>query len=94
MRIFIPLLARLLAVAVICLAGSVVWSMIDARRDLEREIADTADRTGQHIEAPYWQELLWRGGVSKERILPTPEWRTLQTLALISPGVCVDFRFA
>ncbi len=94
MRIFVPLLSRLLAVAVVCLAGSVVWSMIDARRSLEREIADTADRTGQHIEALYWQELLWRGGVSKERILPTPEWRTLQTLALISPGVCVDFRFA
>ena len=94
LRIFIPLLVRLLAVAVICLAGSVVWSMIDARRGLERENADTSDRTGQHIAALYRQELRWRGGVSKERLLPTPEWRTLQTLALISPGVCVDFRFA
>ncbi len=34
MHIFIPLLVRLLAVAVICLAGSVVWSMTDARIDL------------------------------------------------------------
>ena len=43
------------------------------------------------LEILYWRELLWRGGLRKEGLLPTPEWRTLATLKLVSPGVCVAF---
>ena len=35
---------------------------------------------------------MWRGGLRNERLLPAPEWQTLATLKLVSPGVCVAIR--
>lgn len=95
MRLVVRLVLRLIAVALLCLAVAVVWSMADAHRAIERETASTADRVGTQLQALYWQELLWRGGgAARDGLLPTPEWRTLSMLALISPGVCVDFHLA
>ena len=91
MRLVIGLVCRLIVVSIVCLACAVVWAMVDAHRTIERETSASAERVGRQLEALYWRELLWRGGATKERLLPTPEWRTLETLALISPGVCVDF---
>jgi len=34
---------------------------------------------------------LLRSSRSREHLLPVPEWRTLETMKLISPGVCVRF---
>lgn len=94
MRLVVRLVLRLVAVALACLAVAVVWSMADAHRSIEKETASTAERVGTQLQAIYWQELLWRGGTARDSLLPTPEWRTLSTLALISPGVCVDFHLA
>jgi signal transduction histidine kinase len=94
MRLFVRLVLRMVAVAIACLACAIVWVVADAQRAIERDTEATAERVGQQLAALYWRELLWRGGAMREPLLPTPEWRTLETATLISPGICVDFRFA
>jgi two-component system sensor histidine kinase UhpB len=93
MQLVMRLVLRLVGVALACLAVAVVWSMVDAHRVIETETSATADRVGKQLQGLYWQELLWRGA-PRDSFLPTPEWRSLTTLALISPGVCVDFHLA
>lgn len=91
MNLLAHLVARLVAVVVICLAVAIGWVMVDAHRTIERETVASADRVGRHLEALYWQKLLWRGGMSKDSLLPSPDWETLPTLTITSPGVCVSF---
>jgi signal transduction histidine kinase len=43
------------------------------------------------LEALYWRELLLRSNRMREQLLPVPEWRTIETMGLISPGICVRF---
>jgi signal transduction histidine kinase len=43
------------------------------------------------LQALYWQKLVWFGGMSRETLVPQPEWETPATLAIIAPGVCVTF---
>lgn len=85
------LVARLVAVVLLCLIGAIGWVMVDAHRTIERGTAATADRVGRHLEALYWQKLVWRGGMSRDALLPLPDWETLSTLTIIAPGVCVSF---
>lgn len=89
MHLLINLITRLAGVVVLCLAGAIGWVMVDAHRSIEAETAASAERIGRHLEGLYWQELLWRDGVRKNALLPSPEWQTFATLNLISPGVCV-----
>lgn len=91
MNLLAHLIARLVAVVLLCLIGAIGWIMLDAHRTIERETAASADRMGRHLEALYWQKLVWRGGMSKDTILPLPDWETLSTLTVIAPGVCVSF---
>ena len=91
MNLLAHLIARLVAVVLLCLVGAIGWVMVDAHRTIERETAASADRMGRHLEALYWQKLVWRGGMSKDTILPLPDWETLSTLTVIAPGVCVSF---
>lgn len=91
MNLLAHLIARLVAVVVLCLVVAIGWVMVDAHRTIEHETAASADRVGRHLEALYWQKLLWRGGMSKETLLPQPDWETLPTLTIVSPGVCVAF---
>jgi len=91
MNLLAHLIFRLAAVVALCLAVSIGWVMVDAHRTIEHETAASADRVGRHLEALYWQKLLWRGGMSKETLLPQPDWETLPTLTIVSPGICVAF---
>jgi two-component system, NarL family, sensor histidine kinase UhpB len=91
MHLLVHLVGRLLAVVLLCLAGAVAWVTIDAHRSIEAETAATADRVSQRLEALYWQKLLWRGGMSKDSLLPMPDWETLATASVVSPGICVTF---
>jgi len=91
MHLLVHLVGRLLAVVLLCLAGAVAWVMIDAHRSIEAETAATAERVSQRLEGLYWQKLLWRGGMSKDSLLPMPDWETLATASVISPGICVTF---
>ncbi|WP_333794275.1 sensor histidine kinase [Hyphomicrobium sp.] len=91
MNLLAHLIARLVAVVFLCLIGAIGWIMLDAHSTIERETAASADRMGQHLQALYWQKLVWRGGMSRDTILPLPDWETLATLTVIAPGVCVTF---
>lgn len=88
----LPLLVlRLFAITALCLAAAVAWVVVDAHRAIERETAVSAQRVGQHLEALYWQEQLWRGRGRSGLNTPAPEWQSFSTLNLIAPGVCVTF---
>ncbi len=91
MHLLIRLVGRLLAIVLLCLAGAVGWVMIDANRSIEAETAATSVRVSQRLEGLYWQKLLWRGGMSKDTLLPMPDWETLATASVVSPGICVTF---
>lgn len=91
MHLLIHLIIRLAGVVVLCLAGAIGWVIVDAHRSIEAETAASAVRIGRHLEGLYWQELLWRGGLRHNTLLPLPEWETFATLNLISPGFCVTF---
>jgi signal transduction histidine kinase len=91
MRLMLQLIARLLVVVALCLGAAVLWTTIDAYRSVDRATAASAERVSQALQAIYWQQLLLRSNRSHEHLLPIPEWRTMETMKLISPGVCVRF---
>ena len=91
MWLALRLIVRLVGVVAFCLAFAVACAMVDTHRSIDRATSASADRVAAQLEILYWRELMWRGGLHKERLLPTPEWQTLATLKLVSPGVCVAF---
>ncbi len=91
MRLVVQLVARLLVIVVLCLAAATIWVTIDAYRSVDRATAASAQRVSQALEALYWRELLLRGNIKRDHLLPVPEWRTIETMQLISPGICIDF---
>jgi len=68
-----------------------VWATIDAHRSVDRATAASAERVSVALEALYWRELLLRSNRMREQLLPVPDWRTIETMGLISPGICVRF---
>lgn len=92
MNLMVRLVGRLLAVVLLCLAGAISWVMIDAHRSIDAQTAATADRVSQRLAGLYWQKLVWRNGVSRETLLPMPEWETLATASIVSPGICVTVK--
>jgi signal transduction histidine kinase len=91
MHLLTRLIIQLLGVVVLCLAAAIVWITVDAHRSIDASVAASATRVGQHLEALYWQRLLWRGGMRKNTLLPSPEWQSLATQSIVAPGVCVTF---
>jgi len=92
MRLVLQLVARLLLIVALCLGAATVWATFDAYRSVDRATAASAQRVAQALQALYWHELLLRSSRAREHLLPVPEWRTLDTMKLISPGVCVEFQ--
>ncbi len=91
MRLVLQLVGRLLIVVVLCLGAAAMWVTIDAYRNVDRATASSAQRVAQALEALYWRELLLRSNRMREHLVPAPEWRTIDTMKLISPGICVKF---
>jgi signal transduction histidine kinase len=87
----LQLVARLLVIVALCLGAAAVWATIDAYRSVDRATATSAQRVAKALEAPYWRELLLRSNRMREHLVPVPDWRTLETMKLIAPGVCVQF---
>lgn len=92
MRLVLQLVARLLLIVVLCLGAATVWATFDAYRSVDRATAASAQRVAQALQALYWRELLLRSSRAREQLVPVPDWRTLETMKLISPGVCVEFQ--
>jgi signal transduction histidine kinase len=91
MRLVLQLVARLLVVVVLCLGAATVWVTIDAYHSVDRATTASAQRVSQALEALYWREVLLRSNIRREHLLPVPEWRTIETMKSISPGICIDF---
>ena len=91
MRLVFQLVARLLVIVALCLGAATVWATIDAYRNVDRTTAASAERVSQALQALYWRELLLHSSRVREHLLPVPEWRTTETMKLISPGICVSF---
>jgi signal transduction histidine kinase len=91
MRLVLQLIARLLLVVVLCLGAVTIWATVDAYRSVDRATAASVQRVSQALEALYWQDLLLRSSRTAEHLLPVPEWRSLETMKLTSPGVCITF---
>ena len=89
MRLVLQLVARLFIVVILCLGAATVWATVDAYRSVDRATAASAERVAVALEALYWRELLLRSSRMREQLVPTAEWRTIQTMGLISPGICV-----
>lgn len=92
MRLVLQLVARLLLIVALCLGAATVWATFDAYRSVDRATAASAQRVAQALQGLYWHELLLRSNRMREHLVPVPEWRTLETMKLISPGVCVEFQ--
>lgn len=92
MRLVLELVARLLLIVVLCLGAATAWATFDAYRSVDRATAASAQRVAQALQALYWRELLLRSSRAREHLLPVPDWRSLETMKLISPGVCVQFQ--
>ncbi|QBR71851.1 hypothetical protein CU048_11880 [Beijerinckiaceae bacterium] len=54
-----------------------------------RFVSNAADRVARDLENLYWREILWRGSMRKDKVLPMPNGESLNTLRVISPGVCI-----
>lgn len=92
MRLVLQLVARLLLIVALCLGAATAWATFDAYRSVDRATAASAQRVAQALQGLYWHELLLRSSRMREHLVPVPEWRTLETMKLISPGVCVEFQ--
>lgn len=92
MRLVLQLVARLLLIVALCLGAATIWATFDAYRSVDRATATSAQRVAQALQGLYWHELLLRSNRMREHLVPVPEWRTLETMKLISPGVCVEFQ--
>ncbi|CCE00685.1 histidine kinase [Bradyrhizobium sp. STM 3809] len=92
MRLVLQLIARLALIVLLCLAAAGVWVTVDAYRSVDRATAASADRVSQALEALYWRELLLRSNRTRDHLLPVPDWRTTETMRLIAPGICVQFK--
>ncbi|GLR89935.1 sensor histidine kinase [Bradyrhizobium iriomotense] len=92
MRLVLQLVARLLLIVALCLTAATVWATFDAYRSVDRATAASAQRVAHALEALYWRELLLRSSRMREHLVPVPDWRTLETMKLIAPGVCVQFQ--
>jgi signal transduction histidine kinase len=89
MRLVLQLVARLFVVVILCLGAATIWATVDAHRSVDRATAASAERVSVALEALYWRELMLRSNRMREQLLPVPEWRTIETMGLISAGICV-----
>jgi signal transduction histidine kinase len=91
MLLVIRLIVQLVAIISVTLIAASAYMMIDAHKAVEAETAATADRVAFELENLFWREILWRGTMRRDHVLPVPNWESLSTLKLVSPGVCISF---
>lgn len=89
MQLILRLVLRLVAVTLVCLAVTIAWVMVEAHRAVEAEAEASANRVARDLENLFWREILWRGSMRRDKVIPIPNWESLDTLRVISPGVCI-----
>lgn len=91
MRLLARLLLGIAAIVVVCLAVATALILRDTHARIGEATQASAARAARTLGALYWQELVWRDGLNRAELLPLPEWRTLATARVVSPGICVSF---
>lgn len=91
MRILTLLILRLMAVVLLCLTVAIGALVLEAHSSIEADVAATGARVNGHLQSLYWQHLLWRDGMKRGALVPLPEWKSLATQSIVSPGICVSF---
>lgn len=92
MHLIFRLIMRLFGVALLCLSLTIGWVMVDAHRMIGAETKASGERVAHELENLFWREILWRSTLRNGRLLlPIPQWESLATLKLVSPGVCITF---
>lgn len=91
MRLIVRLVLQLVGITFVCLALTAGWVMVDAHKSVEAEAATSAERVAHELESLFWREILWRGSMRRDKVLPIPNWESLSTLKLVSPGVCITY---
>jgi len=91
MRLLTLLVLRLMAVVRLCLTVVIGCLVFGTHRSIESDVSATGSRVNQHLQGLYWQHLLWRDGMERGILLPLPEWKSLATQSIVSPGVRVTF---
>ncbi|MGA0533929.1 histidine kinase [Hansschlegelia sp. KR7-227] len=90
MSLLVGLILRLGGVVMLCLAGASVWVMVDADRNIRAETVASAARVETEAVGLAWRELMFRGNEGSHAKFAFPDWRTSDTLRVISPGYCVS----
>lgn len=91
MRLLTLLVMRLMAAVLLCLSVAIACLVYDAHRSIDADVIATSARVDQRLQGLYWQHMMWRNGIVRGSLLPLPDWDTVETQSLISPGVCVTF---
>ncbi|WP_439541322.1 sensor histidine kinase [Hyphomicrobium sp.] len=91
MRLLPLLILRLMGVVLLCLALAIGCLIYDAHRSIESDVSATAARVNSQLQGLYWHRLLLRNGMEGGNLMPLPEWKSVSTQSIISPGVCVTF---
>jgi len=91
MRLLTLLVLRLMMAVLLCLTVAIACLVWEAHRSIEADVSATATRVDQRLQALYWQHLMWRNGISRGSLMPLPDWDTIETQSIISPGICVTF---
>jgi len=91
MQLIVHLILRLVGIVAVCLAFTAGAVMLQAHQEIRTETAASAERVAQQLENLFWREILWRGSMRRDKVLPIPNWESVATLKLISPGVCITF---
>ncbi|MFD1702775.1 histidine kinase [Methylopila henanensis] len=89
MSLMTGLVLRIFAVVALCLAGAGAWTITESHDVIRREVAATAERVEREAKNLAWREVMFRGNEGPNARLAFPEWRTADTLRIISPGYCV-----
>lgn len=90
MRLLTGLILRVVAVVLLCLACAAAWVMVDVERGIQAEATASADRVVREARELAWRELTWRGSSGRNAKYAFPDWRSSETLRVISPGYCVS----
>jgi hypothetical protein len=91
MRLLTLLVLRLTTAVLLCLTIAIAGLVWEAHRSIEADVSATAARVDQRLKTLYWQHLMWRNGISRGSLMPLPDWDTIETQSIISPGICVTF---
>jgi two-component system sensor histidine kinase UhpB len=94
MRLFLGLVLRIAVVVVFCLLCAAGWMMVNVDRTIHADLVASAERVQREAVSLAWREMTFRGSLGPGSEFAFPDWRSSDTLRVISPGYCVSVAWA